>query len=149
MSIDEFVAFASDVLSYENISVEEFKKRSDQVLDEMHVKRESKEDSIADISGLNTNFVLPYIKEKYEIDDQVIEDYRSKKTAIEEKKKRREQLQEEKGILEYDLNQVYAEIADLKQSDYEDAKERIADLYLQINEIKQELKRVKNDLYYL
>lgn len=147
MSIDEFVAFATDVLSSEAISVDLLKQQIDEVLEEMNVKREQRNDNF-DISALNMGFVHFYMK-KYGMDDTVIEEYREKKDAVEKKKKRKEELEQEKGVIEYDIKQIYDEIGEEKQVGDEDAKQRIKELYDQINELKNQLKEVKNELYYL
>lgn len=148
MSLDEFMLFAGDVLSSESISLDELKERIDTVLSEMNVKREKKEITF-DISGLRTNFIKPYVKEKYDIDESVVEEYREKKNAAEEKKQRRTELEDKKGIIEYDIKQIYDEIAEEKKSGGSDSKEQIQELYSQIAELKNELKEVKNELYYL
>lgn len=148
MSLDEFMLFAGDLLTSEGLSLEELKERIDAVLSEMNVKREKREITF-DISGLRANFIKPYVKEKYGIDESVVEDYREKKSAAEEKKQRRTELEDKKGIIEYDIQQIYDEIAEEKKAGGSDSKERIEELYNQIAELKNELKEVKNELYYL
>lgn len=149
MSVDEFLLFAIDVLDGEAVSESDLESRINIVFEEMKIPREKKEEQSFDITGLKSNFVLPYIKEKYGIDDLVVEKYNEKKTEIEEKKQRRVELEKEIGIIEYDIQQINYEIAMEKKEYNENSKEVINDLYKQIAELKVQLKDLKNQLYYL
>lgn len=151
MSIDEFIAFASAVLSTESISTEELKQRINTLLEEKKIPREKKEETYSyDVTALNMNFVRPLMNTKYGLDSEVIENYLVKKEEVEKRQSKRKELEERKGILEFDINQINQEIDELKnESDNEDIKERITELYEEINTMKTELKEVKNELYYL
>lgn len=158
MSIDEFIAFASAVLSQESISSEELKQRINTLLEEKKIPREKKEACSYEVTALNMNLVRPLINTKYGIDDEIVEEYLIKKEEYDKRQNKRKELEEKKGILEFDINQVNQEIAELEnelknEADNEDIKEDIKDRVNELNEelktMKTELKEVKNELYYL
>ena len=95
---------------------------------------------------------------KYGLDDEIVEEYLIKKEEYDKRQNKRKELEEKKGILEFDINQVNQEIAELEnelknEADNEDIKEDIKDRVNELNEelktMKTELKEVKNELYYL
>ena len=83
---------------------------------------------------------------QFPLDETVIREFNEKKEKTESEKARREELENEIGVMQWDLSQLYEEVKEAKQLG--DAEE-VEELNRQVAELKKEMKEAKSKLYAL
>lgn len=171
MSVDEFVAFSGAVLRSTTQSVSELcekvKKAGDDFLREQTIAEgvsasgettlkemeSSLKNAEADhylTDGELKSLLLPLVRSRlrlqFPLDETVIREFNEKKEKADSEKARREELENEIGVMQWDLSQLYEEVKEAKQ---QGAVEVVTELNRQVAELKKELREAKNKLYAL
>ena len=172
MSVDEFVAFSGAVLRSTTQSIpelcEKVKKAGDDFLREQTIAegvsasgetalKEMEESSLKNAEadhyltdGELKSLLLPLVRSRlrlqFPFDETVIREFNEKKEKADSEKARREELENEIGVMQWDLSQLYEEVKEAKQ---QGDVEAVAELNRQVAELKKELREAKNKLYAL
>ena len=175
MSVDEFVAFSGAVLSSTSQPIPELCEKvksvgnafvreqaitegvSASVPDGETVLKEMEETSLknaeadhyltdSELKSLLMPLVRSRLRMQFPLDETVIREFNEKKEKTESEKARREELENEIGVMQWDLSQLYEEVKEAKQQG--DA-EAVEELNRQVAELKKEMKEAKNKLYAL
>ena len=157
MSIDEFIAFISDVIKDQFDSPATAESRIDSARDEYLQSHNLKSlkargldsQSDADFDSLGVVMSLTYdeIKRRYSIDEEELEKYVDQMQAVEEKNKRRADLQYEIEVVQYDISLINDEISEKKASGA--SQEELKELNKELQDMNAKVKKLKKDLYYL
>ena len=175
MSVDEFVAFSGTVLSSTSQPIPELCEKvksvgdafvreqaiaegvSASVPDGETVLKEMEKTSLknaeadhyltdSEMKSLLMPLVRSRLRMQFPLDETVIREFNEKKEKTESEKARREELENEIGVMQWDLSQLYEEVKEAKQQG--DA-EAVEELNRQVAELKKEMKEAKNKLYAL
>lgn len=155
MSIDEFIAFSTSLLASLQRSVPELQSTLLSAKDAYLTKHGYSQKSTSsgeEATELNS-IVIPLtrdvIREHFTLDEKTIRTYNEKKEKEETREAKRKELENEMGVLKWDMEQIYEEIKEEKKANGPDSKEVIAELNGQIADMNKRMKEIRNELYYL
>ena len=80
---------------------------------------------------------------------KAIRTYNEQREKEETREAKRKELENEMGVLKWDMEQIYEEIKEEKKANGPDSKEVIAELNGQIADMNKRMKEIRNELYYL
>ena len=174
MSVDEFVAFSGAVLCSTSESVSELcekvKQAGEAFLREQTIAdgvsapasgetvlKEMEETSLknaeadhyltdSELKSLLMPLVRSRLRQQFSLDETVIREFNAKKEKAESEKARREELENEIGVMQWDLSQLYEEVKEAKR---QGDGEAVEELNRQVAELKKEMKEAQNRLYAL
>lgn len=155
MSIDEFIAFSTSLLASLQRSVPELQSTLLSAKDAYLTKHSySQKSASSGEEGTELNsIVIPLtrdvIREHFTLDEKTIRTYNEKKEKEETREAKRKELENEMGVLKWDMEQIYEEIKEEKKANGPDSKEVIAELNGQIADMNRRMKEIRNELYYL
>ena len=157
MSIDEFIAFISDVITDQFDSPATAESHIDSAREaytQSHNLKSFKargldSQSDADFDSLGVVMSLTYdeIKQRYSIDEEKLEKYMEEMQSTEDKNKRKADLQYEIEVVQYDISLINDEISEKKASGA--PQEELKELYQELQDMNAKVKKLKKDLYYL
>ena len=100
----------------------------------------------SEMKSLLMPLVRSRLRLQYALDETVIREFNEKKEKEETKKAQKEALENEIGVMQWDLSQLYEEVKEAKrQGDVEAVEE----LNRQVAELRKDMREVKNKLYAL
>ena len=163
MSVDEFVAFSGTVLSSTSQPIPELCEKVKSVGDAFVREQAIAEGALASVPDGETvlkemektslknaeadhyltdsemkSLLMPLVRSRlrmqFPLDETVIREFNEKKEKTESEKARREELENEIGVMQWDLSQLYEEVKEAKQQG--DA-EAVEELNRQVAELKK------------
>ena len=173
MSVDEFVAFSGAVLRSTSQSVpelcEKVKSAGDAFLREPATAegvsapsgemllKEMEEASLknaeadhyltdSEMKSLLMPLVRSRLRLQFPLDETVIREFNEKKEKADSERARREELENEIGVMQWDLSQLYEEVKEAKR---QGDTEAVEELNRQVAELRREMREAKNQLYAL
>ena len=155
MSIDEFIAFSTSLLASLQRSVPELQSTLLSAKDAYLMKHSysQKNTSSGEEATELNSIVIPLtrdvIREHFTLDEKTIRTYNEKKEKEETREAKRKELENEMGVLKWDMEQIYEEIKEEKKANGPDSKEVITELNGQIADMNKRMKEIRNELYYL
>ena len=160
MSVDEFVAFVGAVMVNMTFSVSTLCLKVRVARDEfisskdLHIPSTCRQ-HISDEELPTPNYTpqgMPFVRmeinSRYPMDQKVIEKYNAKKKAEKERTERKEELETSIGVMQWELDQMYAELKELnaQKNGSEDYKQNANQLNLDIQSIRKQLAEAKSEL---
>lgn len=160
MSVDEFVAFAGAVMVSMTFSISTLCLKVRVARDEyisfkhLHVPSTCHQSNVDEVSSTHDYtsqgmlFVHMEINSRYPVNQEVIEKYNAKKKAEKERKERKEELETSIGVMQWELDQMYAELKELNamKNDSEEYNQHSNQLNLDIQSIRKQIAEAKSEL---
>lgn len=160
MSVDEFIAFAGAVLVSLTFSISTLCLKVRVARDEyaslknLHIKSSANQENAGEetIAPDYTSQGMPYVRmdinSRYPMDSEVISKFNAKKKAEEDRNERMSELQTSIGVMQWELDQMYAELKELRneKAGSEGSVAYIRELNMDIQSVRKQIAEAKAEL---